>query len=498
MAAAVVSGLLIGASFPSVSLWPLIFVALVPLILVTVSARSGARAFLYGWIALTLSWLLTVPWVVTVMTKYGGLPDLTGVALYVSMCVVLGLYGGAFSWMSWRLAPGRTPLLWLLVPLAWAVSEYGRTYLLSGFPWNLVATTTVDFPAFAVVSSWIGPYGLGSLIIACSTVIAFLISTSEARSRRIAAGVGVVATITLIVIAGHFEVQRRNASSSGASETAAMIQPNIAQEMRWESGQLLDIFNRMMRMTREAAASGAKVIVWPESTVPLSFATTDFYREEVESITASEGVDVILGSVAEDDRDPAAIWNSAYLVSSGETKGRYDKIQLVPFGEYVPLRKVLFFAERLVRAVGEFRFGTSSTPLNGSWAYGPAICYEVVYPRLVGEQVRQGATVLVTVTNDAWFGESSAPVQHLRAVRLRAIETDRWFLRAATTGISAVIDPNGRVVESLGLNQEGIVYGNFAPRNSRTLYVRGGDWFAIASCAIVSAALLFRRKVHQR
>lgn len=272
-----------------------------------------------------------------------------------------------------------------------------------------------------------------------------------------------------------------------------MIQPNIPQEMRWDPHRTLEIFEQMVRLTRQAAERGATVVVWPESTVPLSFTSTPFYQETIESLSSELGIDIILGSVAEDAEDPASIWNSAYLVSAGETKGRYDKIRLVPFGEYVPLRKVLFFAERLVRAVGEFRFGDSSHPLSGRWSYGPAICYEVVYPRLVAAQSANGATVLVTITNDAWFGHSAAPVQHLNMVRLRAIENDRWFLRAATTGISALIDPSGRVVESLPLDREGIVFGNFQPRQRLTPYVRMGDWFAMLSCIVVVFVIVIRR-----
>lgn len=497
LAAALLSGLLLGASFPGLSIWPLALIAITPLILAAVAARSGGAAFLHGWIALTLSWLMTLPWVITVMTRYGGLPQLTGIVLYVAMCLVLGLYGGAFGWAAHRLVASRASSgwPWFLLPLAWAATEYGRTYLLSGFPWHLIATTTIDVPPVAVIASWIGPYGLGALVVGCSTLLAWMVCAGAARTRRLRVALISIVVAGALVTAGAMEIRRRDADRVQARSRAAMIQPNIPQEMRWDTAQLLAIFDRMMAMTREAADLGVGVVVWPESTVPLSFASTEFYREAVERLTLEKNVDIILGSVAEDPADPSSIWNSAYLVSEGRTGGRYDKIRLVPFGEYVPLRKVLFFAERLVRAVGEFRFGTSSVPLGGRWSYGPAICYEVVYPRLVAEQVRQGASVLVTITNDGWFGDSAAPVQHLRAVRMRAIETDRWFLRAATTGISAVIDPAGRVVDSLEMNRRGIVFGTFQPRTTKTLYAVSGDWFAIASCAIVIAALVARRKV---
>jgi apolipoprotein N-acyltransferase len=150
---------------------------------------------------------------------------------------------------------------------------------------------------------------------------------------------------------------------------------------------------------------------------------------------------------------------------------------------------VLFFAEKLVHQVGTFQFGTNDQPLRGRFAYGPAICYEVVFPQITAAQTRHGANVLVTVTNDAWFGHSAAPTQHLANARMRAIEDNRYLLRAATTGISAVIDPTGRVVESLPLDDEGIIMARFAPRQSRTAYVRFGDWMSVPFIVVLFGAL---------
>src|SRR5205085_11638281 len=145
-------------------------------------------------------------------------------------------------------------------------------------------------------------------------------------------------------------------------------------------------------------------------------------REAIESTSRDANVDIILGSVAEDPQESTKLWNAAFLVSGGKTIGHYDKIRLVPFGEYVPLRKMFFFAEKLVHAVGEFQFGTKDTPLAGRFHYGPAICYEIVYPQIARAQVLHGADVLVTITNDAWYDGTSAPRQHLNQARLRAVE----------------------------------------------------------------------------
>jgi apolipoprotein N-acyltransferase len=226
--------------------------------------------------------------------------------------------------------------------------------------------------------------------------------------------------------------------------------------------------------------------------VPLSFTETEFYRSSIEELSRKRGLDIILGSVATDPARPKTLWNSAFLVSGGRTIGHYDKIRLVPFGEYVPLRRMLFFAEKLVHAVGEFEFGTNEMPLAGKARYGPAICYEVVYPQITRTQIRNGADVLVTITNDAWYDGSSAPEQHLWQARLRAIEGDRYLLRAGTTGISAFITPTGQMLSWIPMGKDGIIYAKFESRTTITPYVRFGDWFAWVAAALVLVTALRR------
>jgi len=168
----------------------------------------------------------------------------------------------------------------------------------------------------------------------------------------------------------------------------------------------------------------------------------------------------------------------------------------VPFGEYVPLRKMLFFANKLVHAVGDFEFGSNDHPLRGKLSYGPAICYEVVFPQITATQVRNGADVLVTITNDAWYDGTSAPRQHLNQARLRAIEDDRYLLRAGTTGISAAVDPAGTILQEIPMGRQGTIFSKFQPRRTTTPYVRFGDWFAwVAILIVVSSMMVGKSKV---
>lgn len=492
---AILTGVLFALSFPDVAQGWLMFVALAPLLVAVTRARTTWRAFFLGWTAFTTAWLFMVPWVVRVMSHYGGLPYLVGVLLFVAMALVLGLYGGAFAAIVKRLRLSERFAPWLLIPLAWAAIEFARTFLLTGFPWNLVATAIVDYTPLIQIDRAIGPYCTGALVLLPSVVIAWLVTQRVASIARVLV-IGALGILLLVWWGTGLVASKLIArSQSGDAVKAALLQPNISQEMRWDQDNVIAIYGKMVNMTRDAARNGAQVVIWPESTVPLSYTETAFYKAGIEQLSREHGIDIILGSVATDPARPNRLWNSAFLVSGGQTIGHYDKIRLVPFGEYVPLRRMLFFAEKLVHAVGEFEFGANDFPLGGRHKYGPAICYEIVYPQITRAQIRNGADVLVTITNDAWYDGTSAPAQHLWQARLRAVEGNRYLLRSATTGISAFIDPTGRLLQSIPMGRDGIIYATFEPRTEPTPYVRFGDWFAWMACAAVIAALVFRRRV---
>ncbi len=494
IALAAISGVLFALAFPDYSIGWLSFIALAPLLIAIARSHSAWESILLGWISQTIAWLMMVPWVVRVMSHYGGLPYSTGVLIFIAMCAVLGLYGSAFAALVHVVRRGDSLARWLLVPLAWAAVEYARTYLLTGFPWNLVAASIVDYTSFVQFDRVAGPYLVGAMTIVPAVVIAWIV---VARPRVPTAGMAVAAVVAFLFVwwsTGLVASRLATAPADTPPVQAALLQPNISQEMRWNDQNLTDIYGRMMTMTNDAITAGVPIVIWPESTVPLSFATTDFFRDEIQSISRAHHADIILGSIAEDPSQPGKMWNAAFLVSDGVTIGHYDKIRLVPFGEYVPLRKMLFFARKLVRAVGEFEFGTNDNPLRGRLRYGPAICYEIVFPRIAATQVKHGANVLVTITNDDWFRGGSAPRQHLNQARLRAIEDDRYLLRAATTGISAVVDPAGNVVHEIPMGEEGTIFASFYPRTTITPYVRFGDWFAWVACFAVIIASLRRTK----
>jgi apolipoprotein N-acyltransferase len=301
--AAILSGVLFAFAFPNVAIGWLIFVALLPLFLAVMHARGKWEAFFLGWTSQTVAWLLMVPWVVRVMSHYGGLPYVTGLLIFVAMSMYLGLYGGLFGAVVRRIDPGASFGRWLLVPLAWCAIEYARTYLLSGFPWNLIAAAIVDYTPLVLFDRVAGPYALGVLILLPSTLAAWwMVARPRGIERIVVTGLVVIVCFvwwaTGLVAAKLIERQ-----TAPQLSVAALLQPNISQEMRWDDANLAQIFQRMTAMTDDALAHGAHVVIWPESTVPLSYTRTEFYRDAIESVTRAKHADVILGSIAEDPSD---------------------------------------------------------------------------------------------------------------------------------------------------------------------------------------------------
>src|SRR4051812_43786035 len=291
---AIASGLLFAFAFPNVAIGWFAFIAFIPLYVALARARSGWEAALLGWISQTTAWLLMVPWVVRVMSHYGGLPYITGVLLFCAMCFVLGLYGALYGWLFWRIRPTAFYPRWLLVALAWPVIEFIRTYALTGFPWNLLAASIVDYTSMIQLDRVAGPYFVGFLILIPATVVAWLITQKPHGIDRVLV-IGGASILLFVWWATGLVASKLIDRPNGLPTTrAALLQPNISQEMRWNDANLIAIYQRMMSMTGEAIGAGAKIVIWPESTVPLSYSSTDFYRESIESTSRLHDIDIIL------------------------------------------------------------------------------------------------------------------------------------------------------------------------------------------------------------
>ncbi|HKN48088.1 MAG TPA: apolipoprotein N-acyltransferase, partial [Candidatus Polarisedimenticolia bacterium] len=484
------------------------FVALVPFLVTLAGAGRGA-ALVSGYACGGAFFFALLYWIPRVLVVYGGLSRPAAGLLLALLVFYLASYVAVFAWLlaaTWR---RFGPVAVLGAPVFWVGLEIARARLLSGFPWGLLGYSQYrDLPILQAATLG-GIYAVSLLVMAANCGVALCVLASAPRRARVAGGALLLA-VALAGCGGLLALRGAQGSRGGpAPFRVAAIQGNVSEVSKWSPGAEARILADLVRLTQEAAARGAVLVVWPESASPYSLRVP--VREEVgESgqgagrVTlkpAQEYVDLvsglardlriglIVGSVDYEVRggDLSAL-NSAFAVGPDGSLGpSYDKIHLVPFGEYVPLQRLLFFVNRMVRgAIAGFAPGTRLVLLPTP--AGPAatlICYEAIFPELVRALARRGATILVNITNDAWFGQTAAPRQHLAMAVVRAVENRRFLLRSANTGISAVVDPFGRIVEETSLETQTVLVGSVVPGGESTPYARAGDLLAW-SCAILT------------
>ena len=458
--AAVAAGALWGATLGTEPRPLLAWVALAPLLLLLGGRRPALIGFLHGLTA----WLVTIPWIAPTLVTYGGISR----GLSALLVVVLAAYLGAFHALFAALAAGpwRRRGAWALVapPAIWVALEWLRAHLFGGFPWTPAAHAWTEQAGALGSAAWIGAAGVSFLVVLANAGVA-----SAARRRWTAAGVGLLAPLALLAAGGRWGAGDA-AAAAGPPLEVRIVQPNIEnlpnlpdQPADWET--IFANYRGLLELSREACERGA-LVVWPESAAwPYAYHRDAGLREDLAALAAS-GCAVLFNSAHPED---GSWYNSAFLLAPGGELARYDKRHLVPFGEYVPLGETFEFIGTLARAAGSFSAAEEVRllPWRGE-ELGAAICFEIVFAEEVADLVQAGATVLVTVTNDAWYGDTSAPWQHFRAARWRAAETRRPVLRAASTGVSGLIAADGSVQARLGVGRRGIIDGTVVPRRDRS------------------------------
>jgi apolipoprotein N-acyltransferase len=506
------SALLQILSFPLPSLYVLSWVALVPLVIAILNARSAQtlqldesqkliaatpwQGFLLGYKCGILWYLGTCYWVFATMHQYGGLGSPIALFVLLLFALYLGLYHGAFGvvlgLLAGRDSSNRLPLL--TAPFLWVAVELARTRI-SGFPWDLLGITQVDNIPLTRIATGTGVYGLSFEIMLVNVALAagFLVQRDKRKRLLVAA----------LAAAGILQSGRWiSLPVFPADRTAVLLQQNlpVAQSEAWTQDHFESTLRDFSSLSLDPFPHPGQtpdLIVWPESPAP--FQTNDpIFRDTVSNLARRANTWMVIGSIGVDS--PQRVFNSAALVSpTGEWDGRYNKIHLVPFGEYVPFASVFSFASGLTQAVGNFTRGTSREPLAaGDKKLGIFICYESIFPDEVRKLVADGAQVLVNVSNDGWYGDSGAWAQHLNQARMRAIENNRWLLRDTNTGLTASIDPYGRVVARLERKTRAALSAPYALTKVTTFYSEHGDWFAYL-CAIISmGALVWRFKFHPK
>jgi apolipoprotein N-acyltransferase len=367
---------------------------------------------------------------------------------------------------------------------------------MSGFPWVLLGYSQVEVLAVAQLASVFGVYGVSALVAAVSAAAAHAVIADEHRLRPAA-----IVALMLVVVGtwGGRRAAQADWTREGTPVRVGLVQGNVDQAQKWDPARADFIFQNYIGMTRQAISRGADLVLWPESSTPFRFEEKAGHREteQLRTLASQARVPILIGSDEIEMGVPTRYYNSAFLVrADGTTGGIYRKMHLVPWGEYVPFKEWLFFVAPLVEAVSDFSPGTEPVVLRvGDHLISTAICYEIVYPSLVRQFVIGGSELLTTITNDAWFGRTSAPYQHFAQAAMRAIEQGRYLVRAANTGISGVVDPYGRVLERSALDEPAVIVAQVRYLQGRTLYSRIGDVFAYASAALTAALLVLARRV---
>jgi apolipoprotein N-acyltransferase len=490
---------LLAASFPKFGqpgfAWPALAPLLVAVVLRARQPRASWRAsFGLGVVTGLVYFGGALYWTIDVMTIYGGLGLPVAVLAAALLVTYLALYIGAVAALAGgavrRFGVGG---LWF-APAFWVAAEWTRGWLFGGFPWVPLGSSQATVLPIAQLASVTGGAGISALIALVGTAAAV-----AALTRRRAHLMGVAAVVALVFMVGGFGAWRMsaNALAAGPSVRVGLVQGNIPQDQKWDDRYRDAIVQRYVTLSRLALAGGASVVIWPEASTPFFMNRDTAMSEPIRQLAAQSQTPFVIGT---DEYDGARIYNAASVIRADGTFGpSYQKMHLVPFGEYVPLKRVLFFIGPLVQAVSDFSPGREARVLdlgNGIRA-GVSICYESIYPALSRAFVRGGANLLVVITNDAWFGMSSAAFQHFEMGAMRAIEDGRYLVRAANTGITAVVDPYGRALQRADMFDALALTGDVRLLDGRTIYTTIGDvvpWTAIAITLAVGAALWRARR----
>jgi apolipoprotein N-acyltransferase len=494
---------LLALSFPKYGHPAVAFIALTPLYVALSgwTGRSGGlrgvparRGFGLGLIAGAVHYAGTVYWTSGTVATFGGLPWAVAIPTAALLVLYMSLYIGLACAAAAVLIRRFQWTGLLIAPATWVAAEYARAYILGGFPWIPLGNAVVSLLPIAQLASVTGVYGVSWLMALLHALIA-TVAMSTGR-RRMVAGIAALALLSSVSAWGAARLRDNALTRSGSPLRIGLVQGNVPQTEKWAPAQASNIFARYMQMTRQAAANGAQFILWPESATPFYFDEDPAGADQMRRLVGETRTPLLFGTDEIERGTPPKYFNSAYILDeTGATAAVYRKMFLVPFGEYVPFGTLLTFVGPLVEAVSAFSAGERITmlPVNGHMIT-TAICYEVVYPHLIRAGVLQGSELLTTITNDAWYGETSAPWQHFDLARMRAIEQGRYLARAANTGITGIVDPYGRVIGRTSLFETTTLIGEVRLLQERTVYATIGDVAAQAAVLItllaVAAALL--------
>ncbi len=472
---AVASGVLLFLSFPKYGSGWLAWIALIPLFRAMKEVVSIRQGLLLGFIAGLVCHIGMIYWITFVVVSYGYLPLYTGIILMLLLACYLSLYTAVFAAGIVFFRPKI--VLYILAPVLWICLEYCKSHLLTGFPWENLGYSQYlnnNLIQFADVS---GVFGLSFLIVLVNAAF-FKLSTYKSKKKLVLAGVVFFIVAGVLIYGVQRSRQIDKVLHNAAQIEVSLIQGNIDQSIKWNEGYQKETINIYEQLSLQNAPAVGGLVVWPETALPFNYQDANNLQKQVRDISLKTKSWFIFGSTSyENSKNDTNYYNSAYLLSpAGEITGKYDKVHLVPYGEYVPLRNVFPFIIKLTAGMGDFSAGAGYYPLTvDNRKIGVLICYEGILPFAARTYKKEGAELLVNITNDAWFGATSAPFQHFSMAVFRAVETRLYLVRAANTGISAIIDPQGQIVAQTNIFKKAALKENVKYSNIQTVYVKYGD-----------------------
>jgi apolipoprotein N-acyltransferase len=480
---AILSGVMLSASFPPGHLEWIAWIAIIPL-LISIEDERRMNVFRLGMIAGLAHYLTLLYWAVYAVNTYGDLNVAASIGVLFLLCLYLSLYPAAFAVLVNFLKLRR--FIALGIAAVWASLEYVRAVFITGFPWCLLGYSQYNHPLLIQISDVTGVYGISFLIAAANALIYLVIFNRANLTRKkdfILEFSSVAMLLLICLVYGNYRLSEADLNGEGTKTLkVSLIQGNIDQSVKWDAAFMKESMDKYLALTRQAARSKPGLIVWPETAAPFFFQDNTESSQDILKAAKESGSWFIFGSPAYEREDILFVryYNRAYLASpKGTVEGYYDKVHLVTFVEYVPLSNFLPFIHRMVTAAGDFTSGTQSGLLKTSEATaGALICYEAIFPELSRKEVQGGANFLVVLSNDAWFGSTSAPYQLMTMSIFRAVENRRPLIRATNTGFSGFIDPCGRIVlESDLFDEEVLTKKVRTDCKELTFYSRYGDIF---------------------
>jgi len=497
MLLAALAGGLLFFSFPKFGNGLVAWVALVPLFYALKEA-TPAEGFRAGFITGMIANAGILYWISFVVVQYGGLPFYVGIAVMLLLSAYLSIYTGLFAaGVVFLRKRGGNSLL--VAPLAWVILEFVRSRLFTGFPWENLGYSQYLNATVIQMADITGVYGVSFAIVLVNLTIFEILEARSAGRAPFKKLLSAFAIMLLIIFYGYFRLADiKDSLVHAPSAEVSLVQGNIDQNSKWDPRYQSETIDVYSGLTLDSLPAQGGIIVWPETAAPFFFGYPSPLQKKVIALAAAADRALLFGSPHYEQEGAAAVYmNSAFLLEpGGAVAGRYDKVHLVPYGEYVPLKRFFPFIGKLVAGIGDFRSGEDFVPLvSGGRRFGVFICYEGIFPEAARAYKKRGADLLVNITNDAWFGKTSAPYQHLSMTAFRAVEARLYLVRAANTGISAIIAPTGEINSRTAIFTRTVLKGEVKYIDKKTFYAAYGDVFAyICGLLLIAYEIIERRR----